>query len=139
MRVVLRFANQCIKRSRCLAGDPTSAFGGVLVTLSNIDKATAEEMHSLFFEVLIAPSFDQDALDILQTKKNRILLQLNDFEWEQTHVRSALNGTLVQDRDSVVVAHADYKIASKAHRNKKLLTYDLRISCVNTPRVTPLY
>ena len=110
-----------------LAGDPTSAFGGVLVTLSNIDKATAEEMHSLFFEVLIAPSFDQDALDILQTKKNRILLQLNDFEWEQTSVRSALNGTLVQDRDSVVVPTAEYKIASKVSPSEQEIA-DLRFA-----------
>jgi phosphoribosylaminoimidazolecarboxamide formyltransferase/IMP cyclohydrolase len=96
-----------------LAGDPTSAFGGVLVTLSNIDKSVAEKMNSLFFEVLVAPSFDQEALDILQTKKNRILLKLNDFEWKQTNVRSALNGKLVQDRDSVVVPTSDYKIATK--------------------------
>ena len=110
-----------------LAGDPTSAFGGVLVTLSNIDKATAEEMHSLFFEVLIAPSFDQDALDILQTKKNRILLQLNDFEWEQTSVRSALNGTLVQDRDSVVVPTSDYKTVTKVQPSEEEIA-DLRFA-----------
>jgi len=110
-----------------LAGDPTSAFGGVLITLSNIDKATAEEMHSLFFEVLIAPSFDQDALDILQTKKNRILLQLSDFQWEQTSVRSALNGTLVQGRDSVVVPTADYNTASKAKPSAQEIA-DLRFA-----------
>jgi phosphoribosylaminoimidazolecarboxamide formyltransferase/IMP cyclohydrolase len=96
-----------------LAGDPMSAFGGVLVTLSPINKAVAESMSSLFFEVLIAPSFDQDALDILQTKKNRILLKLNDFEWKQTSVRSVLNGRLIQERDSVVVETSDYKVATK--------------------------
>jgi len=110
-----------------LAGDPTSAFGGVLVTLSNIDKAVAEEMNSLFFEVLIAPSFDQDALDILQTKKNRILLQLNEFEWAETNVRAALNGTLVQDRDMVVVPTSDYQMATDTKPSEQQIA-DLRFA-----------
>ena len=59
-----------------LAGDPESAFGGVLVCNSEIDLSTAEAINELFFEVLIAPSFSEDALDLLKTKKNRILLQL---------------------------------------------------------------
>jgi phosphoribosylaminoimidazolecarboxamide formyltransferase/IMP cyclohydrolase len=59
-----------------LAGDPESAFGGVLVCNNEIDLPTAEAIHELFFEVLIAPSFTQTALDMLKTKKNRILLQL---------------------------------------------------------------
>ena len=110
-----------------LAGDPTSAFGGVLVTLSNIDKAVAEEMNTLFFEVLIAPSFDQDALDILQTKKNRILLQLNEFEWTETNVRAALNGTLVQDRDMVVVPTSDYQMATDTKPSEQQIA-DLRFA-----------
>ena len=59
-----------------LAGDNESAFGGVLVCNGTIDKATAEAINEIFFEVLIAPSFDEDALAILKSKKNRILLQL---------------------------------------------------------------
>ena len=59
-----------------LAGDPESAFGGVLICNAAIDKATADAINEIFFEVLIAPSFDDDALEILKSKKNRILLQL---------------------------------------------------------------
>ncbi|MCL4125035.1 UNVERIFIED_CONTAM: hypothetical protein GTU68_001504 [Idotea baltica] len=82
-----------------LAGDPQSAFGGILIANSTIDKATAEQIHSLFCEVVIAPSFNDDALEILKGKKNRILLVLKDFELPKTTVRTCLNGVLVQDRD----------------------------------------
>jgi phosphoribosylaminoimidazolecarboxamide formyltransferase/IMP cyclohydrolase len=84
-----------------LAGDPVSAFGGILISNTEIDKATAEEIHSLFCEVIIAPSFSDDALEILKGKKNRILLILKDIELPKTIVRTCLNGTLVQDRDSI--------------------------------------
>lgn len=84
-----------------LAGDPVSAFGGILISNTEIDKVTAEEIHSLFCEVVIAPSFSNDALEILKGKKNRILLVLNDIELSQTSVRSCLNGILVQDKDNV--------------------------------------
>ena len=83
-----------------LAGDPVSAFGGVLISNTEIDTATATEIHSLFCEVVIAPSFSNEALEILKGKKNRILLILHDIEFPKTTVRSCLNGTLVQDRDS---------------------------------------
>ncbi|GAA3509052.1 bifunctional phosphoribosylaminoimidazolecarboxamide formyltransferase/IMP cyclohydrolase [Aquimarina addita] len=82
-----------------LAGDPVSAFGGVLISNSEIDKDTAEEIHKLFCEVVIAPSFTTDALEILKGKKNRILLTQKDISLPQTTVRSCLNGTLVQDKD----------------------------------------
>ena len=95
-----------------LAADPVSAFGGVLVTLSKITEAVAEKMNSLFFEVLIAPSYDESALTILKSKKNRILLQLNSFEWKTTNVRSALNGKLVQDRDTLITTKNDFSIVS---------------------------
>ncbi|ALJ05112.1 phosphoribosylaminoimidazolecarboxamide formyltransferase [Pseudalgibacter alginicilyticus] len=84
-----------------LAGDPVSAFGGVLISNTEIDKATAEEIHSLFCEVIIAPSFSKEALEILQGKKNRIILILHDVEMPKTNVRSCLNGVLVQDRNNV--------------------------------------
>jgi phosphoribosylaminoimidazolecarboxamide formyltransferase/IMP cyclohydrolase len=83
-----------------LAGDPVSAFGGILIANTEIDKATAEEIHSLFCEVVIAPSFSEHALEILKEKKNRILLILKDIEFAQTTVRTCLNGVLVQDRDT---------------------------------------
>ena len=87
-----------------LAGDPVSAFGGILISNVEIDKATAEEIHNLFCEVVIAPSFSQEALEILKEKKNRILLVLNDIELPQTTVRSCLNGVLVQDKDNMTDA-----------------------------------
>jgi len=83
-----------------LAGDPVSAFGGVLISNTEIDVATATEIHSLFCEVVIAPSFSEAGLEILKGKKNRILLILHDIEFSKTTVRSCLNGTLVQFRDN---------------------------------------
>ncbi|MEO8773526.1 MAG: bifunctional phosphoribosylaminoimidazolecarboxamide formyltransferase/IMP cyclohydrolase [Gelidibacter sp.] len=83
-----------------LAGDPVSAFGGVLITNTEIDKATAEEIHSLFCEVVIAPSFSAEAKEILEGKKNRILLVQKDIELPQTTVRTCLNGVLVQDKNN---------------------------------------
>ena len=82
-----------------LAGDPESAFGGVLICNTAIDKATAAAISEIFFEVLIAPSFDEDALQILTTKKNRILL-VQKTRLTSTHqFRSVLNGTLTQQND----------------------------------------
>ena len=84
-----------------LAGDPESAFGGVLITNKVIDKTTAEAISEIFFEVLIAPAFDDDALQILKTKKNRILLQLNASASTNTsQIKSVLNGLLVQQTDA---------------------------------------
>ena len=84
-----------------LAGDPVSAFGGVLIANTTIDLATAEQIHTLFCEVVIAPRFDADALELLKQKKNRILLQLKQYPKPKSLVRSCLNGHLVQDRDAV--------------------------------------
>ena len=82
-----------------LAGDPESAFGGVLVCNNEIDLSTAVAVHELFFEVLIAPSFSNEALDMLKLKKNRILLQLVNMPADQPIKKSLLNGVLVQDAD----------------------------------------
>ena len=83
-----------------LAGDPESAFGGVLVCNQTIDAATAEAINEIFFEVLIAPAFDDAALTILKTKKNRILLQLHKKDFKTASMqKSILNGTLIQDTD----------------------------------------
>lgn len=90
-----------------LAGDPVSAFGGILITNRTITKEVAEEMHKIFFEVCIAPDYDEDALTILRGKKNRIILKRNEFKMHQTMFRSVLNGILVQDRDNVVPTAAD--------------------------------
>jgi phosphoribosylaminoimidazolecarboxamide formyltransferase/IMP cyclohydrolase len=83
-----------------LAGDPESAFGGVLVCNGVIDKATAEAINEIFFEVLIAPSFDADALELLKSKKNRILLTLNAQNVIlKPPSKSLLNGILEQSAD----------------------------------------
>ncbi|MFP2997410.1 bifunctional phosphoribosylaminoimidazolecarboxamide formyltransferase/IMP cyclohydrolase [Spongiivirga sp. MCCC 1A20706] len=83
-----------------LAGDPVSAFGGILISNTTIDAATAEEIHKLFCEVVIAPSFDADALEILKGKKNRIMLVQKETHLPTQSVRTCLNGVLVQDKDS---------------------------------------
>ena len=83
-----------------LAGDPVSAFGGILISNSEIDKATADEIHQLFCEVVIAPSYSEEALEILKGKKNRVLLVQKQTELPGKQVRTCLNGVLVQDKDS---------------------------------------
>jgi phosphoribosylaminoimidazolecarboxamide formyltransferase/IMP cyclohydrolase len=85
--------------SAALAGDPESAFGGVLIANAVIDKSTAELLKDLFFEVLIAPAFEEDALPVLQAKKNRIILKLKEFPKEIQQTKSLLNGLLIQDND----------------------------------------
>ncbi len=84
-----------------LACDPTSAFGGVLISNTTIDLATAKEINKLFCEVVIAPSFDSEAIAVLQEKKNRIILVQNEVELPTRQVRTCLNGLLIQDKNNV--------------------------------------
>ena len=99
-----------------LAGDPVSAFGGILVTNRKVTKEVADEMHKIFFEVCIAPDYDEDALQVLKGKKNRIILRRKAFSMPQRMFRNVLNGVLVQDRDSVVptVAEMQKSVTSTA-------------------------
>ena len=107
--VIIKHTNPCGLASRntvaeawqaALAGDPESAFGGVLITNGAIDLNTAEAINEIFFEVLIAPGFALDALDLLKQKKNRVLLQLSpNIHDEMTMYKSVLNGCLEQDTD----------------------------------------
>ena len=90
-----------------LAGDPVSAFGGVLICNQKVTKDVADEMHKIFFEVCIAPDYDEDALAVLRGKKNRIILRRKSFKMADPMFRSVLNGVLVQDRDNVVPTAAD--------------------------------
>ncbi|HNU58489.1 MAG TPA: bifunctional phosphoribosylaminoimidazolecarboxamide formyltransferase/IMP cyclohydrolase [Aquaticitalea sp.] len=90
-----------------LAGDPVSAFGGILISNTVIDKPTAEAINDLFCEVVIAPHFSDDALIVLKSKKNRIILAQNDVALPITTVRSCLNGVLVQERDNHTDAAED--------------------------------
>jgi len=96
-----------------LAGDPVSAFGGILVSNRNIDAATAGEMNKIFFEVAIAPSYDEDALEVLKSKKNRILLILKDNTLSQKTTRTVLNGFIAQDRDAKTEIPEDLKVVTK--------------------------
>jgi phosphoribosylaminoimidazolecarboxamide formyltransferase / IMP cyclohydrolase len=82
-----------------LAGDPESAFGGVLICNATVDKKTADAINEIFFEVLIAPAFDADALQVLRSKKNRILLKQKENIKVTRQYKSLLNGVLVQDTD----------------------------------------
>ncbi|GBF22013.1 MULTISPECIES: bifunctional phosphoribosylaminoimidazolecarboxamide formyltransferase/IMP cyclohydrolase [Arenibacter] len=98
-----------------LAGDPVSAFGGILISNVEIDKPTAEEIHNLFCEVVIAPSYTPVALDILKGKKNRIILVQNEVDLPKMTVRTCLNGVLVQEKDEKTDKIADLTNAT----NKK--------------------
>ena len=96
-----------------LAGDPVSAFGGIIVTNREIDATTAEGMDKIFFEVVIAPSYTEEALEVLRHKKNRIILVQKQTLGTGTQVRSCLNGYLVQERDTKSETKADMRQVSK--------------------------
>lgn len=85
-----------------LAGDPVSAFGGIIICNAPIDAQVAEEINKLFFEVLIAPDFQSDALEILQSKKNRILLKQKQHSLPKKQFKSLLDGMIEQDRDESI-------------------------------------
>lgn len=115
---ILKHNNACGVASRsslaeawkaALEGDPVSAFGGVLVANREIDKETATEITKLFFEVIIAPSYSDEALAILKTKKNRIILIHKPSKLPNNQHRSVLNGVLVQEKDTKVESKADMK------------------------------
>ena len=104
---ILKHNNACGLASRstlleawkdALAGDPVSAFGGVLITNGVVDKKTAEAINEIFFEVIIAPDYDVDALEVLGQKKNRIILVRKDTNLPVRQFRSLLNGVLVQEK-----------------------------------------
>ena len=95
-----------------LAGDPVSAFGGVLITTARIDKTTAEAIDTIFFEIIAAPDFDADALEVLMRKKNRMILKRKPATRPNVKVRTALNGVLTEDADAVVPNAASMKPAT---------------------------
>ncbi|MFT5777397.1 MAG: phosphoribosylaminoimidazolecarboxamide formyltransferase/IMP cyclohydrolase [Crocinitomicaceae bacterium] len=90
-----------------LAGDPVSAFGGILISNRPIDLATAEEVNKLFCEVVIAPSYEEDALELLKSKKNRIILIQKEVEFPKRQFRTILNGVLEQDKDTITEVSSD--------------------------------
>jgi len=93
-----------------LAGDPVSAFGGVLISNKTIDHASSEEINKLFCEIVIAPNFEKDALNLLKSKKNRIILKLKNINFSNNIVRTCLNGILMQDKDTKTDSIKDFSI-----------------------------
>ena len=98
---------------KALESDPVSAFGGVLITNKAVDKPAAEELNKLFFEVIIAPGFAEDALEILTSKKNRILLLQKEPITATKQIKTLLNGIIEQDRDLKTDAPEDLKVVTK--------------------------
>lgn len=105
-----------------LAGDPTSAFGGVLIANGTIDEATATEINQLFCEVVIAPDFSETAVNILQEKKNRILLKQHPVQLPEKQLRTCLNGILVQDRDAATDNKADLTVVTQQAPSESEIT-----------------
>ena len=104
-----------------LEGDPVSAFGGVLISNKEIDMQTANEMNSLFFEVIMAPSYSNEALEILKSKKNRIILKIINIELSNKTVRTCLNGILVQERDNITDSHGGLEyVTNKRPSNQEI-------------------
>ncbi len=100
--------------SKALAADPVSAFGGILATNTEVNLAVAEEIHKLFYEVLIAPSYSPEALELLSSKSKRILIKQVAKLGEKTQAKSLLGGWLVQDRDNKTDAESDLRVVTNA-------------------------
>ena len=124
---ILKHNNACGLASRnsllsaykdALAGDPVSAFGGVLISNKSIDVETAEEINKLFCEVVIAPGFEESAIKLLKSKKNRILLVLKNTDLNDQQLRTCLNGVLTQDKDSLTDSATDFKTCTEKSPNK---------------------
>ena len=125
---ILKHNNACGFASRetlvqayedALAGDPVSAFGGVLIANKEIDLATAEKVNELFCEVVIAPSYSEEALTVLKSKKNRVLLIQKSASLDPKTIRTCLNGYLVQDRDNVTDTQEHLSTATEIAPSKE--------------------
>jgi len=125
---ILKHNNACGIASReklidawkdALAGDPISAFGGVLITNARLDAATAKEINNLFFEIIIAPSYEDEAIEILKQKKNRIILIQKSAALSDRISRTLLNGAVVQDRDVYSESEQDLKVVTLLSPGKK--------------------
>lgn len=126
--VVIKHTNACgvatgtnLKEAylKAFQADTVSAFGGVLATNKTVDFAAAEEINKLFFEILIAPAYEQDALDLLKSKKNRIILAQKKELTETTQCKSILNGIIEQDLDSKTDAESDLSVVTKKAPTKE--------------------
>ena len=141
--VIIKHTNACgvatgktVKEAyeKALSCDPVSAFGGVLACNGEIDKSAAEVINSLFCEILIAPSFTAEALEILKSKKNRILLQRKNQTFPKNMFKTLLNGVLEQDKDLVMEEVADFKTVTQkqpSEQELRALAFALKI-CKHT-------
>ena len=120
---VLKHTNPCGVATRdtvldawhaALAADPVSAFGGILISNTEIDLATAQEIDKLFYEVLIAPSFSKDAQELLTKKAKRVLLEIKHWNIQKKSFKSLLNGVIVQDTDLSMESEHNMKVVTKA-------------------------
>ncbi len=120
---ILKHNNACGIASRpklinawkdALAGDPVSAFGGVRITNEIIDAETALEINKLFFEIILAPGYDKNALEVLKSKKNRIILLKKSYDFPEKQFKSILNGVIEQDKDLMTETGADLKVVTKS-------------------------
>ncbi|MEC8610188.1 MAG: bifunctional phosphoribosylaminoimidazolecarboxamide formyltransferase/IMP cyclohydrolase [Bacteroidota bacterium] len=127
---ILKHNNACGIASRqttkdaylgALAGDPISAFGGILICNAEIDQASAKEINSLFFEIIIAPSFQKDAIELLTSKKNRIILVQKDNVLPKLQFRSLLGGVLAQDKDTKTDEISEMKTVTNCQANEQQL------------------
>lgn len=118
---IIKHTNACGLASRnkltdawaeALAGDPISAFGGVIICNRTIDTDTAAEIHKLFFEILLAPDYQPEALELLNTKKNRIILKTKPAKFPEKQFKSLLNGVIVQQKDNHTESLDDFNFVS---------------------------
>lgn len=140
---ILKHNNACGISSRqttkqayldALASDPISAFGGILICNNDIDASTAQEINSLFFEIIIAPSFQKEALEILKSRKNRIILVQKENDFPSRQYRSLLGGVLEQEKDTKIDRIDEMNTVTTKHPDNHELT-DLAFAskvCKNT-------
>jgi phosphoribosylaminoimidazolecarboxamide formyltransferase/IMP cyclohydrolase len=119
---ILKHTNACGVATRAtlteawkdaLAADPVSAFGGVLICNTKVDLATATEINQLFYEVLVAPGYDKDVLELLSSKKQRILLKLKSWQVQTVSFKTLLNGVIQQDTDLKSETEADLRVVTE--------------------------
>ncbi|HRY31745.1 MAG TPA: bifunctional phosphoribosylaminoimidazolecarboxamide formyltransferase/IMP cyclohydrolase [Bacteroidales bacterium] len=126
--VIIKHTNACGLAQRnslkqayldALAADPVSAFGGILATNTPVDAETAEEINKLFFEIILAPGYEKNALELLVSKKNRILLQTRDCPLPGRQFKTVLNGVLCQDNDLKTETEADLKTVTRLEPDER--------------------
>jgi phosphoribosylaminoimidazolecarboxamide formyltransferase/IMP cyclohydrolase len=126
--VIIKHTNACGVASRptlkqawldALAGDPVSAFGGVIITNQIVDFEAAREVNKLFFEIIIAPDYENNALELLKSKKNRIILQIKPVDFQAKQFKSVLNGVIEQLKDTHTETVTDLQIVTNTHPDEQ--------------------